>query len=320
MQQQPKLLERVSQTARLKHLSPKTEKAYISYIRRYILFHDKRHPTEMGEQEIRLFLTHLAVTDKVAASTQNVAFNALLFLYRDVLQQGLPDIAGAVRARQPKHLPEVFTSEEAKAILSHLTKTPHLVASLLYGAGLRLAEAVRLRVKDIDFAMTKITVRDGKGEKDRTTMLPIATVEELHRHLAKVKILHEEDCARGYGEVRLPYALERKYPNLNKSWGWQYAFPSETLAMDVEAGKWRRFHISPSTIQKAVKHALEGAHIIKHGGCHTFRHSFATQLLMNHYDIRTVQELLGHKDVRTPMIYTHVMNRGGNGVRSPLDV
>lgn len=316
----PKLLDVTRDVARLKHLSHHTEQTYVNYIRRFILFHHKRHPRDMGAEEVRAFLTHLAVMDKVAASTQNVAFSALLFLYRDVLQIALPDVSGVLRARRPHHLPVVFTPDEVKAILSHLTRTPYLVASLLYGSALRLAEAVRLRVKDVDFTSQQIIVRDGKGEKDRVTMLPTASAAKLERHLAKVKTLHQTDCAKGYGEVRLPYALERKYPNLNKAWGWQYAFPSATLAMDVDAKKLRRFHVSPATIQKAVKRAIEAAQLIKHGGCHTLRHSFATHLLLNHYDIRTVQELLGHKDVRTTMIYTHVLNRGGRGVQSPLDV
>jgi len=280
--QQPKLLDTVRHTARLKHLSHKTESSYVNYIRRFILYHHKRHPRDMGADEVRAFLTHMAVQEKVAASTQNVALSALLFLYRDVLQIALPDISDAVRARRPQHVPVVFTAAEAKAIIAHLGGTPRLVVSLLYGSGLRLAEAVRLRVKDIDFERQQITVRDGKGEKDRTTMLPSSVVEELGRHLVKVKLLHEEDCAKGYGEVYLPYALERKYPNVNKTWAWQYVFPSAVRSLDVEANKTRRFHVSPATIQKAVKQALDLAQVIKHGGCHTFRHSFATHLLEAH--------------------------------------
>lgn len=317
--EKPKLLDVVRHTARLRRLSPKTESAYVNYIRRFILFHHKQHPKEMGADEIRAFLTHLAVEDKVAASTQNVAFSALLFLYRDVLQQDLPDISGAVRARRSNHLPTVFTPEEAKRILSHLNGTPRLVASLLYGSGLRLAEAVRLRVKDVDFAINQIVVRDGKGEKDRITMLPLSIAEELKQHLVKVKILHDEDRAKDYGGVCLPYALARKYANARTSWIWQYIFPSARLVLDSEAGKMLRYHVSTAAIQKAVKRAIEAAQITKHGGCHTFRHSFATHLLAAHFDIRTVQELLGHKDVRTTMIYTHVLNRGGRGVASPLD-
>lgn len=316
---QLKLFDVIGQVARLKHLSRKTELSYTAFIRRYINFHGRRPPREMGAEEIRAFLTHLAVEGKVAASTQNIAFCALLFLYRDVLQIQLPDISNVVRARQPKHLPVVFTQDEVKRILSRLSGTSHLVASLLYGSGLRLAEALRLRVKDIDFAMRQISVRDGKGEKDRVTMLPLALAGELERQLVRVKAVHEDDCAKGYGEAYLPYALARKYPGAGKSWGWQYVFPSATLAPDDYTGQTRRSHVSPTTIQKAVKRAVEESRIVKNGGCHTLRHSFATHLLAGHYDIRTVQELLGHKDVRTTMLYTHVLNRGGRGVSSPLD-
>ncbi|HVF28240.1 MAG TPA: integron integrase [Pyrinomonadaceae bacterium] len=316
---QQMLLDVVRETARLKHLSSHTEQAYVSYIRRFVAFNNKRHPREMGAEEIRAFLTHMAVEDGVAASTQNVAFSALLFLYRDVLQQALPDLSGAVRARRSQHLPVVFTHAEAKSILACLTGTPYLVASLLYGAGLRLSEAVRLRVKDFDFEMQQINVREGKGGKDRVTMWPQMVAGEIVTHLAKVRTLHERDCARGFGEVWLPFALERKYPNAGRARGWQYVFPSATLARDERAGKTRRYHVSPATIQKAVRQAIDTSGVAKHGGCHTFRHSFATHLLSNRYDIRTVQELLGHKDVRTTMIYTHVLSLCAGGVSSPLD-
>jgi integron integrase len=317
--QKPKLLDQVRRAARLRHLSLKTERAYVYYIRRFILFHNKRHPAEMGADEIRDYLTHLAVEDKVAASTQNVAFSALLFLYREVLQQELPRIEGVARANKPKHLPVVFTQSEVRDIISHLSGTTHLIASLLYGSGMRLMEVLRLRVKDIDFARNEITIRDGKGEKDRVTMLPQTVLETLNRHLERIKILHREDSAKGFGEVWLPYALERKYKNAHREWCWQYVFPSGKFSVSPHDTKLRRHHVSTSPIQKAVKTAMRKAGVHKQANCHTFRHSFATHLLENHYDIRTVQELLGHKDVRTTMIYTHVLNKGGN-VKSPLDL
>lgn len=319
MQQKVKLLDQVRSVARLRHLSHRTEDVYHNFIKRYILFHDKRHPNEMGANEISEFLTHLAVEGKVSASTQNQAFFALLFLYRDVLQIKLPKIEGVLRAKRPEHLPVVFTPREAKAILENLTGIPCLVASLLYGSGLRLTEALHLRVKDIDFEMNQITVRDGKGAKDRATILPEFICEPLEKQLTKVKYIHEEDLKRGFGEVWLPYALSRKYPNAGREWKWQYVFPSARLSPTREDGVVRRHYTSDSTIQKAVKEAMKRVEINKHGNCHTFRHSFATHLLENHYDIRTVQELLGHKDVRTTQIYTHVM-QNKSFVKSPLDV
>jgi integron integrase len=315
----PKLLEEVRNVARLRHLSPKTEKAYVHYIRQFILFHDKRHPGEMGADEVRGYLTHLAVTQRVAASTQNTAFSALLFLYRLVLRQEMPQLDGVVRARSPKHLPIVFTREEVRLILARLDGTPALVAGMLYGAGLRLMEAMRLRVKDVDFASRQIAVRDGKGEKDRVTMLPDAVSAGLAEHLRRVKLLHEDDCRRGFGETTLPYALSRKYPSAGVEWGWQFVFPASKIHLAPGETRPRRHHLDESTVQRAVKQAVRGAGVCKPGGCHTFRHSFATHLLEDGYDIRTVQELLGHRDVRTTMIYTHVLNRGGRGVRSPLD-
>lgn len=318
MQEKPKLLEQVRGVARARHLSHRTEDVYHNFIKRYILFHDKKHPKEMGADEITSFLTHLAVEGKVSASTQNQAFFALLFLYRDVLRIVLPNIEGVVRAKRPEQLPVVFTHAEAKAILANLTGVPLLVASLLYGAGLRLTEALHLRVKDVDFGTNLITVRNGKGAKDRTTLLPASLTDALRSHLKKVKSLHGEDLERGFGAVWMPFALGKKYPNAAKDWKWQYVFPSAKLSPNREDAVVRRHYMSPSTVQKAVKNSLELAEISKHGNCHTFRHSFATRLLESQYDIRTVQELLGHKDIRTTQIYTHVL-KNKSAVKSPLD-
>lgn len=319
MEPKTKLLDQMRDVLRLKHMSLRTEEAYVTWVKRFILFHHKRHPTDMGAPEIRAFLTHLAVHGKVAASTQNGALNALLFLYRHVLKQPFPELGEIERAKRPQHLPTVFTPEEARAVLAQLSGMNYLMASLLYGAGLRLMECVRLRVQNLDFAYHQITVRDGKGARDRLTMLPRALAEPLQRHLAKVKLLHEEDLLAGYGDVYLPYAFERKDPHAGTAWLWQYVFPAAKRSVDPRSGIERRHHVSEAVLQKAVKHAIQRARIQKRGSCHTFRHSFATHLLENGYDIRTVQELLGHKDVSTTMIYTHVLQRGGKGVRSPLD-
>lgn len=316
---QPKLLDCVRGAIRLRHYSIRTEEAYTNVIRRFILFHGKRHPREMGVDEIRTYLTHLAVEGKVAASTQNVALNALLFLYRDVLNITLPSIEGVERAKRPQRVPIVLTREEVAQVLSHLEGVHHLMASLLYGAGMRLMEVVRLRVKDVDFGYKQITVRDGKGEKDRRTLLPASLVEALQLHLAQVKIQHEADCQRGHGDVYLPYALERKYPNALREWGWQYVFPASKLSVDPRSGVVRRHHASEDKLQRAMKDAVRKSGITKAASCHTLRHSFATHLLEANYDIRTIQELLGHKELTTTMIYTHVLNRGGSGVMSPLD-
>jgi integron integrase len=313
------LLDQVRIVLRLKHMSLRTEDTYVAWIRRFILFHRKRHPKEMGAPEIRAFLAHLAVHEHVAASTQNVALNALLFLYRHVLKQDFPDLGEIERAQHRRRIPTVFTREEVQALLAQLRGTTHLMASLLYGAGLRLMECVRLRVKDLDFAYHQITVRAGKGGQDRVTMLPRALEEPLQRHLTKVKLLHEEDLQEGYGNVYLPYAFERKDPHAGMSWEWQYVFPAARRSVDPRSGVERRHHASETVLQRAVKHAIRRAGIQKRGSCHTLRHSFATHLLENGYDIRTVQELLGHKDVKTTMVYTHVLQRGGKGVRSPLD-
>ena len=314
-----KLLDQVSDVARFRHLSRRTEETYRSWIKRYIFFHKKRHPRELGSDAVRMFLTHLAVDEHVAASTQNQAFNALLFLYKQVLQIQLPDIDGVVRARASRNLPVVFTKPESNAILAAMNGPSRLIAGLLYGSGLRIMEAVRLRVKDLDFARNEICVRDGKGEHDRLTMLPRSLVVPLRSHIERVRQLHQADLRRGFGEVYLPYALDRKYPNASRALAWQYIFPADKLSVDPRSGKVRRHHINEQNVQRAVKSALRSAGVRKNGSCHSFRHSFATHLLEDGYDIRTVQELLGHKDVRTTMIYTHVLNRGGRGVRSPLD-
>jgi integron integrase len=314
-----KILDQVSTVARLKHLSIRTEKAYRHHIKRFIIFHRLRHPEEMGEQEIRAYLSHLAIDRNVAASTQNVALAALLFLYRDVLKKDLKQIEDVERARLPSRLPVVFTRDEIKAVMKYLSGVDLLAASLMYGAGLRLMECLRLRVKDIDFSYNQIIIRSGKGEKDRVTMLPASLKEPLRLHLLTVKLIHQTDLKLGLGEVYLPYALERKYSGAGRQWGWQYLFPAREITKDPRSGKLRRHHIHESKIQRAVKNAIRAARIVKRGSCHSLRHSFATHLLEDGYDIRTVQELLGHKDVRTTMIYTHVLSRGGRGVKSPLD-
>jgi len=316
----PKLLDQVRNAIRVKHYSLRTEEAYVHWAKAYIFFHHKRHPEQMGEREISQFLTHLAVDKNVAASTQNQALSALLFLYREVLQRPLDKRIQAKRAKRPARLPVVFSKEEVRAILAQLEGTPWLMASLLYGSGLRLMECLRLRVKDVDFGYQQLVVRDGKGHKDRVTPLAHTLKEPLQRHLIRVKTLHEQDLKEGFGQVYLPFALARKYPSAQRAWGWQYVFPSSKRSTDPRSGKLRRHHLSESVLQRAVKGALRKTGIAKQGSCHTLRHSFATHLLEAGYDIRTVQELLGHKDVSTTMIYTHVTRKGGQGVRSPLDV
>jgi integron integrase len=314
-----KLLDQVRDVIRVKHYSIRTEEAYVDWIKRFILFHNKRHPKEMGSQEIEAFLTHLAVKGHVAASTQNQALAALLFLYHDVLRQELADPINALRAKESQHLPAVLTKDEVKQVIAHLSGTHQLMARLLYGAGLRLLECLRLRVKDIDFERRAIIVRDTKGDEDRVTMLPDSVVAPLKEHLQRVKRLHEQDLTKGLGSVYLPDALDRKLPNASREWLWQYVFPSDRLSVDPRSGAVRRHHADESGLQKAVRQAAQQVGLTKRVTCHTFRHSFATHLLENHYDIRTVQELLGHKDVKTTMIYTHVLQRGGLAVRSPLD-
>ena len=315
----PRLLEQVQNLIRTRHYSYRTEQTYIYWIKQYIFFHGKRHPAEMGATEVSAFLTHLAVARRVAASTQNQALAALLFLYRHVLCQNLPWLENVERAKRPARLPLVFTKEEVKEILAQLQQQNWLMASLLYGAGLRLRECLNLRVKDIDFGYKQIVVRDAKGPKDRVTMLPVALAEQLRMHLSQVKGVHLRDLQDGFGSVHLPWALSRKYPHADRQWGWQYVFPATTRSRDPISGAIQRHHVGEWVLQKAVKAGLRSAGISKPGSCHTFRHSFATHLLEDGYDIRTVQELLGHKDVRTTMIYTHVLNRGGRGVRGPLD-
>ena len=315
----PKLLDRVRTAIRTRHLSGRTEEAYVFWIRRYILFHDKRHPASLGAEEVTRFLSSLAVKRRLSASTQNQALSSLLFLYRHVLGVDLPWLDGLVRAKRPMHLPVVLSRGEVAAILSQLTGPGWLMAMLLYGAGLRLLECLRLRVKDADFARGEITVRQGKGGRDRRTMLPAAIRAPLAAHLERVRRQHEADRTRGAGWVELPHSLGRKYPNAGREWAWQWVFPATRGYRHPETGQRRRHHFHESALQRVVREAVIRAGIAKPAGCHTFRHSFATHLLESGYDIRTVQELLGHRDVRTTMIYTHVLNRGGLGVVSPAD-
>jgi len=315
-----KLIDVVRDALRARHYSRRTEKAYIGWIRRYILFHGKRHPRELGAAEVTRFLTALAVDAKVSGSTQNQALAALLFLYREVVRVELPWLDELVRARRPRRLPVVLSRDEVCAVIAQLAGTPKLMACLLYGAGLRLLECARLRVKDIDFEASHIVVRAGKGDKDRITVLPRIVREPLRRHLERVRRLHERDVASGAGWVELPGSLGRKYPNAAREWAWQWVFPATRLYRDHETGQHRRHHLHETVLQRAVRNAVRAAGITKPAGCHTFRHSFATHLLENGYDIRTVQELLGHRDVTTTMIYTHVLNRGPGAVRSPADL
>jgi integron integrase len=310
----------VRDALRVKHYSYRTEESYVQWIRRYILFHNKRHPNQMGEAEVEAFLTHLAVEGHVAASTQNQALSALLFLYRYVLKQPLAESIEAVRARQSKYLPTVLSPDEVQRLLQCLDGTHQLLAKLLYGSGMRLSEGLRLRVKDLDFAQRQIIIRDPKGNQDRLTVLPQILVEQLQAHLVHVKQTFHNDLALGYGAVYLPFALERKYPHANRDWIWQYVFPAKSRSRDPRSNQIRRHHLDDDALQRSLKLATKAAGIDKKVSCHTLRHSFATHLLQNGYDIRTVQELLGHKDVKTTMIYTHVLNKGGMGVRSPLDV
>lgn len=315
----PRLLDRVREACRVRHYSLRTEDAYVDWIRRFILFHDKRHPLDMGASEINQFLTHLAVEGRVAASTQNQAFSALLFLYRKVLDVDPGRIEGVIRARRPRRLPVVLTRTEVRLVLSHLSGTYQRIGQVLYGGGLRLLECLRLRVKDLDFERGEILVREGKGDKDRHTVLPESVKSALRRHLEEVRLLHERDLARGLGRVYLPNALDRKLPSAASEWCWQYVFPSSVLSVDPRSGERRRHHAHEAAVSRAITAAVRASGIGKRATSHSFRHSFATHLLEAGYDIRTVQELLGHEDVSTTMIYTHVLNRGGLGIKSPLD-
>jgi integron integrase len=315
----PRLLERVHEAIRRRYYSRRTEEAYVHWIRRYIVFNGKRHPEVLGEAEVTAFLNHLAAERRVAAATQNQALSAILFLYREVLGRELPWLDGVQRPTRPPRLPVVLARAEVERLLAQLTGTRWLIASLLYGAGLRVMECLRLRVKDVDLSYRQILVRDGKGEKDRVTMLPEKLAEPLRLHLGRVRLLHARDLREGYGEVHLPYALARKYPRAGREWCWQYVFPSQHRSPDPGDGVVRRHHLYESVPQRAIKEAARAAGIAKPVSCHALRHSFATHLLESGYDIRTVQELLGHSDVSTTMIYTHVLNKGGRGVKSPLD-
>lgn len=316
----PKLMDRFREALRSRHYSRRTEETYCHWVKRFIFFHHVRHPAEMAESEINAFLTNLAVKDRVSASTQTQALSALLFLYRHVIGREVGNIEGLIRARKPKRLPVVLTREEVKSVIGTMNGIHCIMAGLMYGAGLRLMECLRLRVQDIDFAGSQIIVRDGKGAQDRITMLPEACKAPLLDHLKHVKEIHQMDLREGFGRVLMPYALVRKYPNAAGEWGWQWVFPQEKRWENMRTSEQGRHHMDESILQKAVKVAVRKVGIVKHATCHTFRHSFATHLLEDGYDIRTIQELLGHKDVKTTMIYTHVLNRGGKGVRSPMDI
>jgi integron integrase len=316
---EPKLLDRVREAVRLRHYSRRTEESYVTWIRRFIVHHGKRHPSAMGSDEIRQYLTYLATERHVSASTQNQALSALLFLYRQVLRVDPGPIDHVPHAQTPTRVPVVLSGDEVRAVLDQLSGIPWLIASLLYGAGLRLQECLELRVKDIDFDRNQIVVRRGKGQKDRRTMLPARVKAPLTTHLTLVKQQHQRDLSQGLGRVVLPAALERKYPNAGTDWAWQFVFPAGRVCRDPRFGPASRYHLHESVVQRAVTAAVRRAGIPKRASCHTFRHSFASHLLEDGYDIRTVQELLGHADVSTTMIYTHVLNRGALGVRSPVD-
>lgn len=315
-----KLMDQVSDVMRLKHYAFRTEQTYASWIKRFIFFHDKKHPREMGELEVEAFLTWLAVEKHVSKSTQNQAFNALIFLYREVLKKPLEGRIDAVRSSKKQRLPIIMSKEETQTVLSAMSGTTQLMAKLLYGSGIRLMECIRLRIKDIDFEINEIRVHSGKGDKDRLVPLPESIKPVLKTHLERVKLIHENDLSKGCGEVYLPHALGRKYPNVGKEWGWQYVFPSSKLSQDPRKNVIRRHHMDPSSLDRAIKRAVKLAGITKRITSHTFRHSFATHLLQTGADIRTIQSLLGHNDLSTTMIYTHVLRQGGQCVKSPLDL
>lgn len=316
--EKPRLLDQVRSAIRVRHYSYRTEQTYVHWITRYILFHNKRHPQDMGAAEVGAFLSHLAEDRNVSASTQNQALNAIVFLYKNVLGQDVGLLEGVVRAKRPLRLPVVLSRNEVSAVLERLEETSWIMASILYGAGLRLMECHRLRVKDIDFEYRQIVVRNGKGGKDRLTMLPEKLIDPVREHLSFVRQIHTVDLTEGF-TASLPEAIGVKYPNAGKEWGWQYLFPGKSRATDPRSGKVYRHHQHECLLQTAVRDAVRSSGITKPAGCHTFRHSFATHILEDGYDIRTVQELLGHANVKTTMIYTHVLNKGGRGVRSPLD-
>jgi len=335
---QPRLLDRVREAIRARHYSLRTEEAYVGWIRRFILFHKKRHPLEMAEPEINAFVTHLAVESSIGASTQTQALSALMFLYRHVLRKPLPDLDTVIRAKRPGRLPSVLTRSEVRRILGRMNGTPRLVATLLYGTGMRLLECLRLRVKDLEFGNNRIIVRDTKGGEDRVVPFPVVARAEMPSWLSRVKRIHDSDLADGFGSVYLPDAIARKFPGSEREWGWQYVFPGEHRSHDPRGKELRRrpgsaapvltptgqperrHHLHETVIQRALRRAVLDVGISRRISCHTFRHSFATHLLEEGYDIRTIQELLGHRDVKTTMIYTHVLNRGGRGVRSPVDI
>jgi integron integrase len=320
MGEQPKLLDQTRNAMRVRHYSRRTETTYIRWIKRFIFFHKKRHPASMGQEEVNAFLSSLAVEGHVSATTQNQALSAILFLYRHVLRDPLPWIEDLVRAQRPSRVPVVLTAEEARAVIGQLSGVARLIVQLLYGSGLRLLEALQLRVKDVDFARAELLVRDAKGRRDRVTTLPRSVETDLRAHLERVRRVHDKDLAKGFGSVVLPTALTRKFPNAERDWLWQWIFPARTRYADLEANTERRHHHHESAVQRAVHDAARAAGMTKRVTCHTFRHSFATHLLERGQDIRTIQELLGHRSVTTTMIYTHVAQLGAKGVRSPLDV